>query len=95
MPKKKKQIKINTGAVITKPGSSKENKTSGWRTEKPEIDHDKCIKCGRCWEFCPDMAIKMRKKDGKAEVDYDYCKGCGICAMQCPVKCIKMVKEEK
>jgi len=91
----KKQLKFNIGAVITEPGSSKENRTDGWRSEKPVIDREKCIKCGRCWQFCPDTAIIMDKRDGKAKVDYDYCKGCGICARECPVKCIEMVKEEK
>jgi len=87
-------MKFNIGAVVTEPGSSKKNKTGGWRTLKPEINRDKCIKCGACWKFCPDNAIKM-DKEGKATVDYDFCKGCGICARECPVKCITMVKEEK
>jgi pyruvate ferredoxin oxidoreductase delta subunit len=93
--KKKEKLKFNPGAVITEPGSSIKNKTGSWRSLRPVIDREKCIKCGRCWMFCPDMAIKMDKKDGKAKVDLDYCKGCGICATECPVKCIKMVKEEK
>jgi pyruvate ferredoxin oxidoreductase delta subunit len=91
---KKEQLKFNIGAVITEPGSSMKNKTGSWRSEKPVINKDKCIKCGRCWQFCPDAAIRMQK-DGKADVDYDYCKGCGICALECPVKCISMEKEEK
>ncbi|MBW2981498.1 4Fe-4S binding protein [Candidatus Woesearchaeota archaeon] len=88
-------MKFNIGAVITEPGSSKKNKTGGWRTLKPVINKDKCIKCGKCWQSCPDNAIIMDKKDGKAKVDYDFCKGCGICATECPVKCIEMVKEKK
>ena len=92
---RKEKFEFNPGAVITEPGSSIKNKTSGWRSLRPVIDRSKCIKCGRCWSFCPDMAIKMDKKSGKAKVDYDFCKGCGICAMECPVKCIRMEKEEK
>lgn len=92
---KKEKLKFNIGAVITEPGSSIRNKTAGWRSLRPEINREKCIKCGRCWQFCPDTAISMDKKDGKAKVDYDFCKGCGICETECPVKCIKMVKEEK
>ncbi len=89
-----KKPKINIGAVITEPGSSIKNKTGGWRTLKPVINKEKCIKCGRCWMFCPDNAIKIGK-DGKPKIDYDYCKGCGICAAECPVKAIIMKKEEK
>ena len=87
-------MKFNIGAVVTEPGSSKKNKTGSWRTLRPEINKDKCIKCGTCWKFCPDNAIKI-DKEGKATIDYDFCKGCGICARECPVKCIIMTKEEK
>ena len=89
----KTELKFNIGAIITEPGSSTKNKTGSWRSLKPVVNKSKCIKCGRCWTYCPDNAIKV-EKDG-AEVDYDYCKGCGICALECPVKCISMEKEEK
>jgi len=89
----KQELKFNIGAVITEPGSSTQNKTGSWRSLKPVVEKEKCIKCGRCWQFCPDNAINMGKEG--AFVNYDYCKGCGICAMECPVKCIKMEKEEK
>ncbi len=68
------------------------NKTGSWRTIRPIVDKDTCIKCGICWEVCPDVAIFV-EEDG-AEPDYDYCKGCGICAEECPVDCIEMKKEE-
>ena len=85
--------KINVGAIITEPGSSKNNLTAGWRSMKPEVDKTKCINCGICWSFCPDMSIKQGKDC--VSIDYDYCKGCGICAMQCPKHAIIMKKEEK
>ncbi len=88
-----KKIPINTGAVITEPGSSIKNKTAGWRSLKPIVDKNKCVKCGLCWAFCPDIAIKITKTG--IEIDYDYCKGCGICALQCPNHSITMQKEEK
>ena len=87
--------KINIGAIITEPGSSVKNKTGSWRSLRPVVDTSKCIKCGKCWQCCPDNTINPRKKDGKSEVDYNYCKGCGICASVCPVKCIAMQKEQK
>ncbi|MBW2966232.1 4Fe-4S binding protein [Candidatus Woesearchaeota archaeon] len=90
----KEKLKFNIAAIITEPGSSIKNKTGGWRTLKPVIDRDKCIKCGKCWQQCPDTSIKI-DKEGKATIDYDFCKGCGICAAECPVKCIQMIKEEK
>ncbi|HDO21105.1 MAG: 4Fe-4S binding protein [archaeon GB-1867-097] len=72
--------------------SSMETKTGDWKTFKPVIDQNKCIKCLICWISCPDMAIQWNGE--KVVENYDYCKGCGICANVCPVKAIKMVKEE-
>lgn len=82
--------KVNEGAVINEPGSTVKNKTGNWRIFRPIRDKKKCIKCGICWMFCPDMAI-----DTNFNVNYDYCKGCGVCNVECPFKAIKMVKEEK
>jgi len=82
--------KVNIAGIVDEPGSTVKNKTSGWRTKKPIRDVKKCIKCMKCWLYCPDIAI-----DEKIITNYDYCKGCGICAEVCPVKCIKMEDEEK
>ena len=82
--------KVKIAGIIDEPGSSVKNKTGGWRTKKPVRNEKKCIKCMKCWLFCPDMCI-----DENIKTDYGYCKGCGICAEVCPVKCIKMVDEEK
>lgn len=93
MPKKE-QLKFNTGAVITEPGSTIKNKTGSWRTLKPIWNKKKCTQCMLCWMFCPDNAIP--EKDGKrTATNYDYCKGCGICSQICPVKAIRMEKEKK
>lgn len=92
--KQTKKMKINIAGIIEEPGSSIKNKTGSWRTLKPVIESKKCIKCGICWMYCPDSAIKITKEKGAA-VDYDYCKGCGICTVECPSKAIIMKKEEK
>ncbi|MDO8259894.1 MAG: 4Fe-4S binding protein, partial [Candidatus Magasanikbacteria bacterium] len=44
--------------IIAKPGSTKINKTGGWRTYIPEIDHNKCISCGLCSRVCPESCIE-------------------------------------
>ncbi|WP_292485097.1 pyruvate synthase subunit PorD [Methanohalobium sp.] len=84
---------ISAGGVC-EPGTTKNNKTGGWRNYKPVFLYDKCIKCKLCELLCPDEAIDPRE-DGFFEYNYDYCKGCGVCANECPVSAIEMVLEEK
>jgi len=92
--RQEKKEKFKLGAIIDKPGSSKENKTGGWRSFRPVWDKKKCKQCMLCWMFCPENAIPQ--KDGKrTETDFNYCKGCGICKEVCPFNAIKMVKEKK
>lgn len=79
--------------VIPKPATSREYRTGEWRSFRPILDKSKCVRCGLCWIYCPDAAIKLRD-DGSYEIDLTYCKGCGICAEECPPKAIKMVEEE-
>lgn len=86
------EFKKNRAAVLV-PGSASEYETGTWRTEKPIIDQDKCIKCGICDIFCPEACIKLNKQ-GEFEIDFFYCKGCGICARECWVGAITMEEEK-
>ena len=90
-------MKIN---LTSKPASTIQNKTGGWRTYIPKTDYKKCIGCGTCASLCPENAISMIKDKTKntglrPKTDYNFCKGCGICASECPAKCIKMELDEK
>ena len=66
---------------------------SDWRVHRPVVDGSKCVKCQRCWIYCPEAAVTVG--EGGAEINYTYCKGCGICAEECPVDAISMELEEE
>ncbi len=83
---------MSVKTAISIPTEGAMGKTGTWRVFKPVIDTGKCIKCWRCWIFCPDAAISRNEYPS---IDYEYCKGCGICSNVCPVKAIEMRREEK
>lgn len=80
------------GFVLTEIGSSRYYRTGDWRSKRPVWDNSRCIQCGLCYIYCPDMAV-YRRPDGYFEANLDYCKGCGICARECFTQCIEMVDE--
>lgn len=85
---------IEVGLAISQPGSARKYRTGDWRSSRPVVDKNRCIKCGVCYIFCPDMAV--RKTEGSFfEADLFYCKGCGICAEECFTSCITMIIEEE
>ena len=80
---------IEVGFVV-QPGGARNYRTGDWRSQKPSYNCDRCVKCGVCYVYCPDAAIKIRG-DGYVEVNEFYCKGCGICARECWTGAFKMV----
>jgi len=84
--------KYNVVTAISYPTKGAMGKTGSWRVFKPILDKTKCVKCLRCWIYCPEGAI-VRDKDDAVSIDYDYCKGCGICANVCKVKAVTMERE--
>ncbi|RLF52187.1 MAG: ferredoxin [Thermoplasmata archaeon] len=85
--------KYDVVTTLSYPKTGAMGKTGTWRIFRPILNKDKCVKCLRCWIFCPEGAI-IRKDDDSVEIDYNYCKGCGICARECKVKAITMEREE-
>jgi len=70
------------------------NSNEDFRFEKPVWDKEKCIKCGVCYLFCPDGAIRQ-DSEGYYEAELTFCKGCGLCSMQCWTHCITMEESSK
>lgn len=50
-------------------------------TEVPLVDHDKCIGCKKCVDFCKFNALAYSKK---LIVFEDICHSCGGCMLVCP-----------
>jgi len=72
---------------------TKDVMTGTWRTIRPVLDRDRCIRCYMCWKFCPDMSMVVEKEGDYPYVDLDHCKGCGICSNECPRGAIRMERE--
>ncbi len=53
----KKSHEYPQGGTITEAGSARRYKTGDWRSQKPEVDKDKCIDCLWCWVYCPDNSV--------------------------------------
>lgn len=85
---------LPVGNIIHTPGSAREYKTGDWRSQRPTWEQEKCIKCGACYLYCPEGAIKMNE-DGYPVIDLYFCKGCGICARECWTQCFKMIAEDE
>jgi len=83
---------LNIGCAAA-PGQARDNKTGSWRVFKPEVDHEKCTKCGNCVMVCPETAVYLN--DDAVVIDLDFCKGCGLCAEECPTDAITMNLEDK
>jgi 2-oxoacid:acceptor oxidoreductase delta subunit (pyruvate/2-ketoisovalerate family) len=49
-----------------------------------------CSFCSKCYQFCPDLAIRINDRTMEREIDYEHCKGCGICVEECPRAAIAM-----
>ncbi len=52
-----------------------------------------CTFCFNCYQFCPDLAVRLDDRTHHREIDYDHCKGCGICVEECPRAAMSWARE--
>lgn len=53
--------------------------------QRPVVDNDKCIQCGKCYELC-----KFNALDEDIHLNSQKCEGCGLCEYVCPSNAINM-----
>jgi MinD superfamily P-loop ATPase len=58
-------------------------------SERPAVDREKCIRCGRCAEVCRFDAFAF-DPEGFPSVREEYCEGCGACLEICRPQAITM-----
>ena len=57
----------------------------------PNIDNEKCGKCGKCVNICSESEYHALSKDEKGiSVDKTVCAGCSLCSHVCPKDAITM-----
>ena len=65
----------------------------------PIIDYEKCIGCGKCFEFCHNRVFDIEEKDGEKRVivknPYNCVVLCTGCQPECPVGAIAHPSEEE
>ncbi len=60
---------------------------SNFFLDRPELDKEKCIKCWRCEEICPEDAIKRKKYGPK--ISWWKCIRCYSCTEVCPKEALR------
>jgi len=58
----------------------------------PVFDFKKCLKCGKCVQFCPEHAIVFAKGENPIFIA-DQCIGCRACQIVCPAGAISESKQ--
>lgn len=51
---------------------------------KPQVNLEKCTRCGLCEKSCVYRAITVNKKEDLFDIDEEKCQRCGMCISVCP-----------
>lgn len=58
----------------------------------PELNLDKCTRCGECAARCPAGAVVLDKRTQELGINLDQCIFCSLCADVCPTGAISMTQ---
>ncbi len=78
-------------SLISRPKVGSAGKTGEWRVFKPVVNHELCVLCLECYDYCPENVVSV--VNGKVVIDYEYCKGCLVCANLCKMGAIEVTRE--
>jgi len=70
--------------------SSRAAKLAMHTSIRPEVLDKKCVRCGRCFDWCSVRAISQKKPGLPVAIDPDLCRGCGECLIACRVGAIRI-----
>ena len=56
-----------------------------------QINPNRCMSCGRCFNHCPTDAIQFDNHSGLLYIVAELCNGCGNCVQYCPFGAIYQV----
>jgi heterodisulfide reductase subunit A-like polyferredoxin len=59
-----------------------------------EIDPEKCIQCGKCFDERCQVAAIEEGEDANRVIP-ERCIGCGLCVTTCPAEAIGLVRKER
>ncbi|MGM0670480.1 MAG: ATP-binding protein [Gemmatimonadota bacterium] len=74
-------------------GSRRFEKGEFWSGSIAEIEPEKCVGCGICYDVCRFQAIQPLPEEGLFRVDPLSCEGCAACFYQCPDGAIRQVPQ--
>ncbi len=60
---------------------------------RPDIDREKCSRCGECASRCPSGAIVMDGASRDIGINLDECVFCALCEEVCPARAVRMTSE--
>ncbi len=78
-----------TQTLLTQLGFKPDTLTITKRSNKAQIDSNKCVGCGNCNYICPYDAITMGTSK-VPQLDPIACTGCGDCVAVCPALAVKL-----